>query len=269
MTECLYQRLENVFNPTPVAGSPWHPSLLHGGAVSALFGQVISEQAARHPDFIVNRITMNLLRPVPMQALTVSSQWLREGNRLRLLQVDVYAAGRLVAQAEALLQRTSPVVLPDYAPRPAMPPAGPEGLPVFDIQSMLDSKGLSIPPGFHTRVQVRELSPWNEQGATTAWLHIPVHIVAGVPLNPLSRVCMLSDLGNGTGQLNLGGGMGCINADITLSLLRYPVSEWICFSSEAQLSQQGCGVVHTRLYDSEGAIGHVLQSIQTNGEFSG
>ncbi|MDF1630099.1 MAG: thioesterase family protein [Alcanivoracaceae bacterium] len=269
MTECLYQRLDNVFNPTAVARSPWHPSLLHGGAVSALFGQVISEQAALQADFTVNRITMNLLRPVPMQALTVSCQWLREGNRLRLLRVDIHADGRLVAQAEAVLQRVLPVQLPDYAPRPAAPPAGPEGLPEFNIQQMLDSKGLEIPTGFHSRVQVRELTPWNEQGATTAWLRVPVHIVSGVPLNPLSQVCMLSDLGNGTGQLNLGAGVGCINADITLALLRYPVSDWICFSSEALLSEQGCGVVHTRLYDSEGAIGHVLQSIQTNGEFSG
>gem|GEM_PF-7095217 len=30
-----------------------------------------------------------------------------------------------------------------------------------------------------------------------------------------------------------------------------------------------CGVVHTRLYDSDGAIGHVMQCIQTNGEFRG
>ena len=71
MTECLYQRHDDVFSPTPVAGSPWHPALLHGGAVSALFGLVVDEQAAKWPDFIVNRLTMSLLRPVPMQALQV------------------------------------------------------------------------------------------------------------------------------------------------------------------------------------------------------
>jgi acyl-CoA thioesterase len=269
MTECLYHRIDNVFNPTPVAGSPWHPSLLHGGAVSALFGQVIEEQVAHWPGFFVNRITMNLLRPVPMQALTVATQWRREGNRLRLLQVDILAEGRLVAQGEALLQKQSPVQLPDYAPRPAPAPAGPHGLESFDIQGMLDSKGLPIPLGFHTRVQVQQVTPWNEQGAATGWIRVPVHIVAGVPLTPLTRVCMLSDLGNGTGQLNVGNGVGCINADITLTLFRYPRSEWICFSSDAQLSDMGVGVVHTRLYDSDGAIGHVLQCIQTNGEFRG
>jgi len=269
MTECLYHRTDNLFNPTPVAGSPWHPSLLHGGAVSALFGQVIAEQAEQHPDFMVNRITMNLLRPVPMQSLAVSCEWLREGNRLRLLQVSILVEGRLVAQAEALLQKQSAVVLPDYAPRPALPPEGPSGLPDFDIQAFLDAKGLPIPEGFHSRVQVREVTPWDERGAATGWIRVPVDIVAGVPLTPLSQVCMVSDLGNGTGQLNVGDGVGCINADITLALFRYPRSEWICLSSDAQLSEQGCGVVHTRLYDSEGAIGHVLQSIQTNGEFRG
>jgi acyl-CoA thioesterase len=269
MTECLYHRIDNIFSPTPVAGSPWHPSLLHGGAVSALFGQVIAEQAALWPGFMVNRISMNLLRPVPMSALRVSTDWLREGNRLRLLQVDIESDGRLVARAEALLQKCGSVTLPDYAPRPAPPPPGPDGLPVFDIQAFLDSKGLPIPPGFHSRVQVHEVTPWDERGAATCWIRVPVEIVAGVPLTPLTRVCMAADLGNGTGQLNLGEGLGCINADISLSLFRYPQSEWICFSSDAQLSEQGCGVVHTRLYDSEGAIGHVMQCIQTNGEFRG
>jgi acyl-CoA thioesterase len=269
MTECLYHRFDQLFTPTPVAGSPWHPSLLHGGAVSALFGLAIDEQARQWPAFTVNRITMNLLRPVPMAPLAVRHQWLREGNRLRLLQVDILDEDRLVARAEALMQKHSPVVLPDYAPRPAAAPRGPEGLPAFDIQAFLDAKGLPIPEGFHTRVQVREVSPWDERGAATGWIRVPVHIVAGVPLTPLSRVCMVSDLGNGTGQLNLGEGIGCINADITLSLFRYPRSEWLCLSSDAQVSEQGCGVVATRLFDEEGAIGHVLQSVQANGEFRG
>ena len=269
MTEYLYQRVENTFTPTPVTGSPWHPSLLHGGAVSALFGQIISEQAELHPAFIVNRVTMNLLRPVPLQPLTVTHQWLREGNRLRLLQVSMFAGDRLVAQAEALLQKMTAVTLPDYAPRPAAAPQGPEGLPIQSIQKMLDDKGLSIPPGFHTRLEVREVTPWNEQGATTAWVRMPLHILEGLPLNPLSQVCMLSDMGNGTGQLHLSGEVGCINADINLFLFRYPRSGWLCLSSDAQLSEQGCGVVHTRLYDSEGEIGHVLQSVQANGEFNG
>lgn len=269
MTECLYQRRKDVFSPTPVAGSPWHPALLHGGAVSALFGLVVDEQAANWPDFIVNRLTMNLLRQVPMQALQVRCHWLREGGRLRVLQVEIEADGRVVGRAEALMQKLGKVALPDYAPRPMSPPPGPEGLPTFDIQAFLDSKGLPIPAGFHTRVQVREVTPWDERGAATCWIQVPVEIVAGVPLTPLTRVCMASDLGNGTGQLNLGNGVGCINADISLSLFRYPVSEWICFSSDAQLTEQGCGVVHTRLYDSEGAIGHVMQCIQTNGEFRG
>ena len=269
MTECLYQRHDSLFNPTPVAGSPWHPALLHGGAVSALFGLLVDEQAAAWPDFMVNRLTMNLLRPVPMEPLESRCRWLREGGRLRLLEVALLARGQQVARAEALMQKTSPRELPDYAPRADVAPAGPAGLPVFDIQSFLDAKGLAIPPGFHTRVEVREVTPWDERGAATCWVRVPVEIVAGVPLTPLMRAAMVSDLGNGTGQLNLGQGVGSINADITLALFRSPRTEWLCLASQALMTEAGCGVVHTRLYDEQGAIGHVLQCTQANGEFRG
>lgn len=269
MTECLYQRHQNLFSPTPVAASPWHPSMLHGGAVSALFGLLMDEQVAIWPEFMVNRLTMNLLRPVPMEPLESRCVWLREGGRLRVLAVELLAQGRLVARAEALMQKVTPVVLPDYAPRPEPAPAGPAGLPEFGIQSLLNAKDQSIPPGFHTRVEVREVTPWDEQGATTAWVRVPVEIVPGVSTTPLMRAAMVSDLGNGTGQLSLGPGVGCINADITLALFRYPRSEWLCLASQAVMTEAGCGVVHTRLYDEQGAIGHVLQCTQTNGEYRG
>ena len=269
MPEALYHQQGSVYSPTSVAGSPWHPSLLHGGAVSALFGQLISEQAAHWPAFSLNRVSMDLWRPVPMQALTTSLRILRDGQRLKLIELLISAGDRPVARAQALLQRRQAVTLPDYAPPPAAPPPGPEGCAPFSIQAMLDDKGLVIPHGFHTRVEVREVTPWQEKGAACGWLRVPVEIVAGVPLNPISQACMIADLGNGTGQLNLGRGVGCINADIVLSLFAYPRSEWLCLCSESMLSAEGVGAVYSEVFDEQGAIGRIMQSIQTNGEFDG
>lgn len=269
MPEALYHQQDQCYSPTSVAGSPWHPSLLHGGAVSALFGQLISEQAARWPDFRLNRVSMDLWRPVPMQALHATATVLRDGQRLKLIELLICADQRPVARAQALLQRAVAVTLPDYAPRPAPSPPGPAGCDAFSIQAMLDAKGVSIPEGFHTRVEVREVTPWQERGAACGWLRVPVEVVAGVPLNPISQACMIADLGNGTGQLNLGQSVGCINADIVLSLFTYPRSEWLCLRSEAMLSADGVGAVYSDLFDEQGAIGRIMQSIQTNGEFDG
>lgn len=269
MSEVLYRREDNTFTPGPAAGSPWHPSLLHGGAVAGLLGLLIEEQMTGWPDFMVSRVTMNLLRPVPMAPLDALARVERDGQRMKLVQVEIRAGDKTVARAEGLLQRRGGVTLPPYAPRPSSAPAGPDGLADFSIQQMLDDKGLNIPEGFHTRVQVRPLTPWNEQGQGTCWLRLPLQVVEEQALSPFVRVAMTADLGNGVGQLNLGDGRGTINADITLSLSRYPVSEWLCLQAEAEVRDTGLGLVHSRLYDSEGAFGHVLQTVQPNAEFGG
>ena len=267
MTEVLYHRDGDQFTPQPAAGSPWHPSLLHGGAVAGLLGLLIEEMIAQWPEFMVNRVTMNLIRPVPMAPLTARSRVERDGQRMKVVLVEVLAGDKPVARAEALAQCTGRVELPDYAPTPAGAPDGPEGLADFSIQQMLDEKGLGIPEGFHSRVQVRALTPWVEQGKGTCWLRLPLQVIADVPLSGFVRAAMTADLGNGVGQLNMGSGRGTINADITLSLFRYPQSEWLCLDAEAQVQSTGLGIVRSTLYDTTGACGYVLQTVQPNAEF--
>ncbi len=168
-----------------------------------------------------------------------------------------------------MAQKQTQVTLPDYAPSPLPPPEHFDALPHSSIQALLDSKGLNIPYGLHSLVELREILPWRERGSGLAWVRIPVTIVPGVALTPLVRACLLSDMGNGAGQLNLGNHTGTINADITLSLFRYPVSDWLCFESGARLPETGVGLVHSRLFDTDGECGYVVQTVQVNPEYQG
>jgi len=265
---CLYHQRGDLFEPTEYARSPWHPDLLHGGPVAALFGYHL----ARWPGtdgFQLSRLSLTMLRPVPRAPLAMVMEPVREGRRMKMVALSLYAGDNLVARGEGLWQKKQPVQLPDHAPVPEPPPAGPEGIAPFSIQQMLDDKGLAIPSGFHTHVQVRPVTPWDERGQSTAWLHWPAQIVDQQAVTPLEQACMLSDLGNGTGQLNYGAGVGTINADIVLTLSRDPTTDWIALSSRAQCQPQGTGVVHSQVFDSLGAIGYVLQSVQPNREFNG
>lgn len=265
---CLYNHNGNLFEPTEYARSPWHPDLLHGGPVAGLFGYHL----ARWPDtegFQLSRMSLSLLRPVPRAPLAMVTELLRDGRRMKLVSLSLYAGDKLVARGEGLWQKRQRVELPEWAPRPEAAPEGPDGIAPFSIQAMLDEKGLSIPSGFHTHVQVRPVTPWDERGNSTSWLRWPGQIVDQQPVTPLEQACMLSDLGNGTGQLNYGGGVGTINADITLTLSRDPASDWLALSSVAHCDAQGTGVVHSRVFDQQGAIGYVLQAVQPNREFNG
>lgn len=266
---CLYNQSGTHFEPTDFATSPWHPQLLHGASVAALFAWHLERWGREQPHMQLSRLSLDLLRPVPRAPLRMTQAMIRDGQRLKLLALELYAGDRLVTRGEALWQRRQPVTLPDYAPQPEGPPAGPEDVDDFSIQAMLDSKGLTIPEGFHSHVSVRPLTPWNEQGQGTCWVHWPHAIVDAHPVTPLEQVCLLSDLGNGVGQLNLGNRVGAINADIVLSLSRYPVSSWIALSSRALFTADGIGAVRSSVYDVEGEIGCILQSVQPNGEFDG
>lgn len=267
MGEHLYTRVGDIYTPTDAGGSPWHPQLLHGGTATGLLGHAV--QALLPDGFLPVRITMDLLRPVPKAPLAVNARLARDGGRLKVIEVEVAHDGKTVCRASAVLARTQQLPLPDYAPRPAPPPPGPDGLPAFSIQDMLDAKGLAIPRGLHTRVEVRGRQTWQERGRNTSWLRLPVTILPGAPLTPFVRACLLSDLGNGVAQLNLGNATGMINADVTLALFRLPAGEWVGFDSEAQVQPHGLGVVHSTLYDGDGSFGYVLQSVMANREFAG
>lgn len=267
MSEFLYAREGDFVVPTEAAGSPWHPSVLHGGSATGLLGHAI--EALVPPGYVVTRVTMDLMRPVPKAPMTVHSQVARDGARLKVIEVEVRHNGKPVCRASAALVKTQHVTLPDYAPVPHAPPPGPDGLVAVDIQAMLDSKGLPIPQGLHSRVEVRAREMWMERGRNMSWLRLPFTVMQGEPLTPFTRVCTACDLGNGVAQLNIGNGVGMINADVTLALYRLPEGEWIGFESEAQVQPTGTGIVHSTLYDARGSIGYVVQSVMVNGEFAG
>lgn len=269
MTEVLFDRDGDVYLPTPASGSPWHPNMLHGGAVSGLFGFGVDQQALAWPEFRLGRLTMDLLRPVPRAPLTLGCELRRDGGRLKVMDLTLHHDDTLVASASAVLQKAHQVRLPAHAPVPAAPPPGPEGLEETGIQAMLDAKGLKIPRGLHSRVQLRPVTPWNESGRGTSWLRLPVTIVAQTPLTPLVQAALLSDLSNGVAQLNLGNATGTINADINLSLFRYPDGDWLAIEAQTQLQLTGLGLVHATLFDTAGAFGHVTQVVQSYGEFTG
>lgn len=267
MTEYLYARDGEFFVPTDAAGSPWHPSVLHGGAATGLLGHAIA--ALVPAGHVVTRVTMDLMRPVPKAPLAVRAQVARDGSRLKIVEVEVTHDGKPVCRASAVLVKTQVVTLPDYAPLPHPPPPGPAGLVAVDIQKMLDATGLPIPRGLHSRVEVMAREAWRERGRNMSWLRLPVEIIQGEALTPLTRACLVCDLGNGVAQLGVGKGAGMINADVTLALYRLPAGEWIGFESEAQVQPTGTGIVHSTLYDTTGSFGHVLQSVMVNGQFSG
>ena len=263
----LFEREGGVYLPTELAGSPWHPAMLHGGAPAALMAYCL-ERAVNDPGLQPTRLTIDLIRPVPKAPLSVLSRNLRTGKRIALEEVTLLADNKPVAIATGLFIRPQTVTVPDYAPHQASTLPPPDQLPEVSFRDVLFSGNTSMPPGLHTTIQLRPASELREQGQGRAWLRLPATIIAGETNTPFMRAALTSDFSNGVGQLAINRQQGTINADISLQLLRLPASEWIGVDARTLLQDNGLALVQAQLFDTQGLIGQVTQCAMPMGEYA-
>lgn len=265
MSDAIFVRNGELFEPTERAGSPWGEGLLHGGPPAGLLARAIEQFAAGEMMF-VSRLTIDLFRPVPKQPLSVRAETIRSGNRIHVAQAGLYAGDTEVSRATALLlRRTQLEMSPTWEGRP-MPP-GPDGIEVSNMRGPAGREGPppATPPGFHTTIEVKWVSrPGSNTGANIVWVRVPVPMVAGEEMTPLVRVASISDFGSAFSGMGSRDGFGWINADITLYLHRLPEGEWIGIEAARDTEPHGLGVAYTTLYDHRGPIGHTTHAVLAN-----
>ena len=81
----LFERDGDRYIPTQLTRGPWDPRAMHGGAPSALFAHVC-ETYDPGPAGFVARLTVELLRPVPLIPLTLRVRTIRPGRKVQWLE---------------------------------------------------------------------------------------------------------------------------------------------------------------------------------------
>jgi hypothetical protein len=252
----LFERDGDRYVPTQLTRGPWDPRAMHGGAPSALFAHVCETFDPGPADFVA-RLTVELMRPVPLVPMTLHVRTIRPGRKVQWLEAAMLDTDeREVAHATVLRLRTAEVdttgsvgIVAD-APPPV--DAGGDPPPFFGAGDI----------GFWSANDVRIVrGNWTEPGPGIAWLRLRCPVVAGEELSPCSRVAAAADFGSGVGNpLRFTDASG-INADVTISLHRHPVSEWICLESGAWVGSHGVGLASTRLHDERAPIGQAAQTL--------
>jgi hypothetical protein len=265
----LFVRDGEALRATELARGPWDPNALHGGPVSALCAWVV-ERHDPGPAMFVARMTVELLRPVPLARLHVAATTLRPGARVQWIDVVVHDDdGRLVAAARALrLQRAE---APTFDVGPHALVGLPERMPLAPDESGGPPIGLAGTLGFWSANDFRMASgDWQLPGPGAAWLRLRVHLIDDDPVSPLQRVMAAADFGSGIGNPVRLAGTGTINADVTVHLHRPPIGEWIGLASAAVAHGEGVGLADTVVHDEVGPIGRAAQSllVQTNVPFT-
>lgn len=253
----LFVRDGEAFVPTPLACGPWSADALHGGAPAALLAREIERfEADENAPMFVARMTIELLRPVPLAPLRVTTRFTRPGRKVQLIEAALHSDQHEVARATGLRIRTTELTLPsDLLMEPVRQAPPEQGEPLSAALG-------SFLPGFHTHavehrfVHGQLITP----GPATDWIRLKVPVLEGEAPSPLSRVCAAADFGNGVSQI-LGGEFTYINPDLSVYLHRYPVGEWVCIDSVTRVEPHGVGLAESRILDRSGTIGRSLQSL--------
>src|ERR1700744_1139060 len=99
--QAIYRVDGNRIVTSPDAAGPWDPGMQHGSAPAALV--VWAAEAIPTPaPMRIARVTIDLMRPVPIASLRLQSEVLREGRKIQLCAVRLYAGNVVVVSGTVL-----------------------------------------------------------------------------------------------------------------------------------------------------------------------
>ena len=250
----VYRVDADIADTQPCAAGPWGAGLQHGGAPASLIAWVAERTPARGP-MRVARITVDLLRPVPIARLEIRTQVVREGRKIQLLSVSLLHESVEVVRASVLKVREEALMLPQTAAEEKVTLPGPErGAPT---EGVLGDNAAAFIKGLELRVVK---GAFREPGPAAIWFRAHRPIIEGEPIAPLMRVATAADFCNGVSSVLDFRSWTFINADLTISLARMPVGEWILLDARSWLDG-GSGIAFAKLGDQRGYFGRAVQSL--------
>ena len=252
--EAIYRVEGANVDTSAFAGGPWDPRLQHGAAPSSLICWAVERLPSATP-MRVARLTVDLMRPVPVAPLTLAVEVLRQGKKVQLVSVRLLANGTEVVRATVLRIRREERALPGSAFTPAHDMRGPE----TSSDPMTDGMGETP---FLSGISMRVArGSFRLPGPAAVWYRAERPIVEGAPLSPLMRAAIAADFCNGTSSVLDFREWTFINGDLTLSLAREPVGDWILLDAETWAGPDSIGLAAARLADRDGYFGRAVQSI--------
>lgn len=245
---------------TVATRGPWSDDHQHGGPPSALLVRALQRYGETPSEFMLARLTVELLQPVPIaEPLTVHVEPVKLGGQAQRLAARLrLPSGRVVVEATALRIRQRKVELPParHTPRPSLPSPRDSTPLVFPF--------FRTPVGYHTAVEVRVAEGAWGQGACSAWLRPRIALVQGEPLTPAQSVAIVADAANGIAMVLDSDAFAFINPDITIAMARRPQSTWVGLRGHALAVSSGTGLNDCGLHDTAGELGRVVQSLVIN-----
>lgn len=251
--DAIYRVDGNRVLTSPYAAGPWDSSMQHGSAPASLV--VWAAEAIPTPvPMRIARVTIDLMRPVPLAELRLETEVLREGRKIQLCAVRLLSGGVVVVGATVLKIKTQALALPPDVGDVAVTLPGPDQAPE-------ENPSFSSSP-FVTGISMRSaLGQFGVPGPGAIWYRADRTLVEGQPISQAMRAVVAADFCNGTSAVLDFQAWTFINADLTVSFAREPVGEWILLDAESWIGPDGAGLAMARLADIRGYFGRAVQSL--------
>lgn len=235
-------------DPTDFASSLWGPDSLNGPAVCALAAYAAEREHTRD-GWLPARFTLELFKAARRVPTSTSTELLRDGRRIRVVQVRIHqhasddATATLVAQGNVvfLKQGTNP---PGARwSRTDEPIAVPESTDADQLTWFSDTE----------TDWSQDMGSFQNGNRRRLWSH-PIRVLPDEPLTPFQRAVISAEstsLATNWGE----GGIGFINCDLTVALSRLPVGDRVGVESDSHLEDAGVSVGTATLFDGQGQYG--------------
>ena len=229
------------YRATEHTAGPWDPGHQHAGPPSALLAGALDDR----DDMVLARITLEILKPVPIGEVEVHTAVERPGRSVELLSGELRVDGTPLVKARAWRMLRSPVrVAPEYVP-PPLPEPQEDDFGVF---------------GYARAIEFRYATGgWRDLGPAQVWTRLKVAVVEGEEPTPLQRIMVVADSGNGVSAALDWGSHLFINTELSVHFLRPPEGEWVCLDARTEVEQ--AGLATSVLSDPAGPVARGAQSL--------
>jgi hypothetical protein len=242
------------FVATAATAGPWTPHAQHGGPPSALAARAFELHEADAGQRLA-RVTVDIMRPIPVGKITIRVRTVRPGRRVTLLEAVMEADGQEVLHARGWRIAR---------PGGGVPAIGTAGTPpAIAAEPSQADFGRAHAEGYMSAIEWRFVSgrAFQEHAAGSVWTRARIPLLPGEDSSPMSRSLLVADSGSGIGSALDPAKFHYLNVDLTVVLPRDPAGEWLLLESATSIGAEGTGLAESVLSDISGRCGRAMQTL--------
>ncbi|MEI3844021.1 MULTISPECIES: thioesterase family protein [Microbacterium] len=254
VTSYFLRRSATEFEPTEHVGGAWNEREQHIAPVLGLMAHLVeADHRVRRGDqspLNLARASYDILGVIPMEPFEVSSRVLRPGRTIELVEATLSHAGRAAVVLRAWLLQSIDTAAMAGTTFDAMPPR----------DRLEPWSAADVWPGGAIR-SIDAVRASSEAGRAQVWLRPKHPILPDEDVSARARLLGAADFANGIATRVRPEDALYPNVDLTASLLREPVGEWIGYDTRVSFGPDGIGLTETVLSDEAGPVGTSSQTL--------